>query len=242
MRLYLPKFYLILIANIIILPDVILSEINSNTEYDKHYIHSNSLLYPTFYDNIEDDSILNDNDIIDYIISKNQHFNDDQTLQSIDNHKYWINKLQNHDNDYENEHQEKMISSNLIKKLTENLLKQQNTPSSLLSSSSLSSSSSSPGSLPSTSIFRESSSSSSLSLSPSLSSARSILRNSWSKNPLHRPYRLKRDDLGWKKRKDGVVFISKSRKYCFLLLVAELDYTRQRFVLKQIIILYKTIA
>nr|CAX76195.1 hypotheticial protein [Schistosoma japonicum] len=190
MRLYLPKLYLILIANIIILPDVILSEINSNTEYDKHYIHSNNLLYPTLYENIEDDTILNDNDIVDYIISKNQHFNDDQTLQPIDNHKYWINELPNHDNDYENEHQERIISSNLIKKLTENLLKQQNAPSSLLSSSS---SSSSPGSLSSTSIFRESS-------LPSLTSARSILRNSRSKNSLHRPYRLKRDDLGWKKR------------------------------------------
>ncbi|CAH8528806.1 unnamed protein product [Schistosoma rodhaini] len=200
MRLYLPKLYLIIITNTIILPGVILNEIHSKpTEYSEHYLHPNDLLYPTIYENFEDDLLLNeinddndDND--DHTISKNRQQINERTFQPIEDHRYWINAENLHHNQHDenqHEHQERIISNNLIKKITENLLKQstiqQNIPTSSLSSSSSSPSSieQSTSSLPTSSIFH--------------SSSRSVLPNLWSKSSLHRPYRLKRDDLGWKR-------------------------------------------
>ncbi|CAH8527391.1 unnamed protein product [Schistosoma haematobium] len=205
MRLYLPKLYLIFITNTIILSGVICNEIHSkSTEYGEHYIHPNDLLYPTLYENIEDDLTFNEmnddndnNNNDDHITFKSQQHINDRLFQPTKDHRHWLNteNIQHNQHEHENqhEHQERIISNNLIKKITENLLKQstmqQNiptSPSSTSSSSSLPSSSESTASLlPTSSIFH--------------SSSRSVLPNLWSKNSLYRPYRLKRDDLGWKR-------------------------------------------
>ncbi|CAH8504791.1 unnamed protein product [Schistosoma mattheei] len=204
MRLYLPKLYLIFITNTIILSGVICNEIHSkSTEYGEHYIHPNDLLYPTLYENIEDDLTFNEmnddndnNNNDDHITFKSQQHINDRLFQPTKDHRHWLNteNIQHNQHDEnQHEHQERIISNNLIKKITENLLKQstmqQNIPTSPLStssSSSLPSSSESTASLlPTSSIFH--------------SSSRSVLPNLWSKNSLYRPYRLKRDDLGWKR-------------------------------------------
>ncbi|CAI2727288.1 unnamed protein product [Schistosoma spindalis] len=203
MRLYLPKLYLIFITNTIILPGVIRNEIHSkSTEYGEHYIHPNDLLYPTLYENIEDDLTFNEinddndnnnnnnNNNDDHITFKNRQHINDRLFQPIRDHRYWLNTENIQHNQHE--HQERIISNNLIKKITENLLKQstmqQNIPASPLSSSSSSlpsSAESTASLLPTSSIYH--------------SSSRSVLPIIWSKNSLHRPYRLKRDDLGWKR-------------------------------------------
>ncbi|CAH8491200.1 unnamed protein product [Schistosoma turkestanicum] len=205
MRLYLPKLYLILITNLILW-----NEIDSkSTEYGEQYIHSNNPLSSIFHENIDNDLTLNENNDIDdlndqndYIIAENPQHDPEKLFQPIEYDLQWRNthKHDKHSQPLEPlniEHDERIISDNLLKKLTENLLKQSTMPQ--ISPTSMSSSSSS---LPSTT---SSTSSGLLPPSPMFHaslSRPSIIPYSWLKRSVlmrGRPYRWKRDDLGWKR-------------------------------------------
>ncbi|CAH8840809.1 unnamed protein product [Trichobilharzia szidati] len=190
MRLYLPRIHLlILIANILILPGIILSEFRGNTEYVDSYIDSNNLIHPNLFENIEDNNVMNEDVMPTRQDGQHNEGPHHTATHLVGYGKYWNNlhesdhqhRLQHHQQQHE--HEDQIASRSLLRKLTENLIKQsimrQHSAVSPLSSSPLSSS---------------------LSSSSPMSSSSSPFLYPSSRSVFYRAYRLKRDDLGWKKR------------------------------------------
>ncbi|CAH8504905.1 unnamed protein product [Heterobilharzia americana] len=141
MSFYLPKLYLLVsITNIFLLPGLILSEFHSNTEYVDSFVDSNNLLHPNLFENIEDNSIMTDNDVIS---RQRQQPNEDR-ISHLNRYDKYRNNYKNdnhHQQEQYEQHGNQMASRNLLRKLTENLLKQQSVDRQHSSSSSSSSSS-----------------------------------------------------------------------------------------------------
>nr|CAH8841378.1 unnamed protein product [Trichobilharzia regenti] len=181
MRLYLPRIHLlILIANILLLPGIILSEFRGNTEYVDSYIDSNNLIHPNLFENIEDNNVMNEDVIPTRQDGQHNEGPQHTTTHLVGYGKYWNN---HHESDHQHpllqqqhqqQHQQEdqIASRNLLRKLTENLIKQ--------------------------SLMRQHSAVSPSSSSPMSSSSSPFLYPS-SRSVFYRAYRLKRDDLGWKR-------------------------------------------